>query len=181
MIQIADLIVMQEELTERDQFCEMVNFVKSGGFFTKTALEQHESKSSRTTLKELQNYPKVRLISITKFEDGQMFIHDGHHRTGSVWAGGREYLRDDEYVINEMRYSQYDEVNPDASFVTPFIPEFEVRLADFSEFKNTAIGLIAEGKVNEAVYYIRSHKEMYCQPRSWYYIHQIVEGISCSS
>ena len=179
-MKIADLFIMQETLTEVEQFRSMVEFVRGGGFFTKSVLESHEDKvSSRVVLKELQYYPKTRLISITEFEDGVFYIHDGHHRAGSVLAGGRDYLRGDEYKITKMRYTQYDEINPGASFVTPFVPPHEVRLADFSEFKNTAIGMIQESRINDAVFYIRTNRHLYCKPRKLFYVEDLIKGMPC--
>lgn len=180
---ISNLIVMQEDLTEVDQFQEMVKFVSDGGFFTKTALEQHESdmllpvEKTREALEEIKEYPKVRLISITEFEDGTLFIHDGHHRIGAILKAGREFLREDEYAITKMRYAQYDEINPDANFVTPFVPYIEVRLSDFADFKNAAIRLFRIGKTHEAVHYIRTNRSLYCRERSIQYVKDLIKDM----
>jgi asparagine N-glycosylation enzyme membrane subunit Stt3 len=174
---ISSLIIMQEDLSEVDQFQEMVKFIRDGGFFTKTALEQHESDITREALEEIKEYPKVRLISITEFEDGTLFIHDGHHRIGAILKAGREYLRDDEYTITKMRYAQYDEINADANFVTPFVPYMEVRLSDFSDFKNTAIRLFRNGKPHDAVYYIRNNRSKYCRVRQIRYVKDLIKGM----
>lgn len=175
-MKIEDLIIMQEELPELDQFCEMVEFVRDGGFFTKTALENHKTISGRNSF----DAPKsVRLISLTEFEDGSIFIHDGHHRIGSIFAAGRDYLRDDEYTITKMNYSQYDEINSSVNFVTPFVPYKEIRLSDFSDFKNTAIRLFRLGKTHDAVYYIRNNRDLYCRPRKIFYVKDLIKGVSC--
>ena len=166
---------MQEELSEVDQFCEMVEFVRDGGFFTKTALEEHENIGGR------ENFSGARLISITQFEDGTLFIHDGHHRIGSILAAGRDYLREDEYTITKMQHTQYDEINPNANFVTPFVPLREVRLSDFADFKNTAIRLFRLGKPHDAVFYIRNNRKLYCKKRTILYVKDLIEGVSCSS
>jgi hypothetical protein len=174
---ISNLIIMQEDLSEVDQFQEMVKFVEDGGFFTKTALEQHESDTTRMELDEIKEYPKVRLISITEFEDGTLFIHDGHHRIGAILKAGREFLREDEYAITKMQYSQYDEINASANFVTPFVPYMEVRLSDFSDFKNTAIKLFRKGKTHDAVFYIRNNRSLYCRKRTISYVKDLIKGM----
>jgi len=175
-MQISDLIIMQETLSELDQFQEMVEFVAEGGFFTVSALGKHESDATRTELDEVTKYPKVHLISITEFEDGTLFIHDGHHRIGAILKAGRDFLREDEYTITKMRYAQYDEINADANFVTPFVPYKEVRLVDFSTFKNNAIRLFRNGKPHDAVYYIRNNRSMYCRKRNISFVADLIKG-----
>ena len=175
-MKISDLIIMQEDLSEVDQFNEMVSFVSAGGFFTKAALTIHES-SEEGRGKFSDELLKVRLISITEFEDGILFIHDGHHRIGSILKAGRDYLREDEYTITKMRYSQYDEINPDANFVTPFVPHKEVRLSDFSDFKNTAIEIFRQDDPHTAVFYIRNNRFEYCRKRSISSVEDLIKGM----
>lgn len=173
-MKIANLIIMQEVLSEVDQLKEMVKFVAGGGFFTKIALEQYSGYN-----KTRDNFSKTRLISITKFEDGGLFIHDGHHRIGAILMAGRDFLRKDEYTVNEMQYAQYDEINPSVGFVTPFVPTEEIRLSNFSEFKDIAIELFEKDESNKAVFFIRNNRHSYCRPREMVYVKDLIKGISC--
>jgi len=178
-MKIDDLIVTQETLTEVKQLQEMVDFVKANGFFTKEEIASYnannEGSVKRGSFKGVSEHPK--LISITEFEDGSRFVHDGHHRLSSIHIGGRDFLREDEFNVYKMCYQDYDTINFDKKFVTPFVPSHEIRLADFSDFKNIAVKLIKENKINEAIYFIRNNKGMYCKKRSIFKIGELVKGM----
>ena len=136
-------------------------------------MDEHESVEGR------KNFSGSRLISITEFEDYQLFIHDGHHRAGSILVAGRDYLRGDEYTITKMRYTQYDEINFDVNFVTPFVPSLEVRLSNFADFKNTAVRLFRNDEPHRAVWYIRNNRHLYCKTRTIESVSELVRGMPC--
>ena len=136
--------------------------MKNGHIFTKEALEEYANSPDKIQPSGRKNFSEVRLISLTRFEDGKVFIHDGHHRCAAILQGGRDHLHEQEYIITDMKYAQYDEINLDAGFVTPFVPTHEIRLSDFSEFKDQATGF---SEPNDAVFYIRNHRHLYCKKR----------------
>jgi hypothetical protein len=80
-------------------------------------------------------------IAITQFQDGAMYIRDGHRRLTAMILAGARGLLDCEYVIEQMRYEQYNETNSKAGWVTPFDPRTECRLPDFYSFKSDAINI----------------------------------------
>ena len=173
---IAELHITQASLFGQDPFCQMVDFVRHGGFFTVDAMVPHGLASRRRTWK---GRPAVRLIALTRFEDDRLFVHDGHHRAAAILAGGRTFLREDEYFVRPMRYAQYEQVNFAVQYVTPFAPHSEVRLPDFSEFKRRVLDLHDAGRHAEAEAFIRDHRRMYCRPRTRTRVAELIADIVC--
>ena len=77
-------------------------------------------------------------IQLTEFEDGAIYVHDGHHRCVSTWIAGRSYLREDEYDLRKWTYAQYLEINGPNRWWTPFDPRIHLRRADVKFFKEEA-------------------------------------------
>lgn len=123
MIDIDDLTVTQSGFRHPSQIQNMVELISVGGKFDLPTLEKYSSGKD------------IRLINISRFEDGRLFIHDGHHRVAAVYLGGRKYLYDDEYVIKDWTYSEYLEINFEKKWVTPFDPRTEVRVPDYGDYK----------------------------------------------
>lgn len=127
---VSILSVTQSDLRHKDALEFMISHVRSGGFWNHESLKKYSQK---------HNVKISPLIQITKFEDGRLFIHDGHHRLVSIVLGARNYLREDEFVINNWRYEQYMGINPVNTWVTAFDPRTHLRLADFYDFKKLAL------------------------------------------
>lgn len=157
-IEIDKLIVTQFSLRHHDQIPGMVQFVKNGGFWNQHSLENYAKLNS------LKVSP---LISISLFEDNKMYIHDGHHRISSVYLGGRNFLRQDEYRIHRWLYKDYLEINISNNWITPFDPRIEGRVADLSVFKKNVEKSI--DKIN----YIINNKNIYLVPRQFNHIKDI--------
>lgn len=122
--------MLQADLRHWTDIDSMIEYVKNGGFWTKEYLEQYS---------KLKKLPRVSpIIAISSFEDGQKFVHDGHHRCVATWLGGRDYLRDDEFVISDWKYDEYLEIAPHNNWYTPFNPKTHVRTPDFADFKAEA-------------------------------------------
>lgn len=155
MLKIDQLIVMQNAPRYVEGIDEMAAFVKGGGFWTKEALEKWAN--------EYKTFP-APMIAISAFEDGTYYIHDGHHRILATLIGGRDYLRDDEYVETRWSYLSYMTANLEKHFVTPFDPRIEVRLPDFHNFKGNVLD-VAKTNVPGALKLIADKKLRYCEPR----------------
>lgn len=121
--------VMQDDLRHEGSLPEMIEYVQSGGFWTPDFLVEYATKH------RLRTSP---IIQISRFEDGQLFVHDGHHRCVATWLGGRNFIRRDEYHEKEWSYDQYLEINHPNGWYTPFDPRNHVRTADFAAFKRQA-------------------------------------------
>jgi len=150
MLSINDLFVTQHEIRNRVQLSRMVEFVKDGGFFTINCLSKHQSRGKVSPL-----------IEVTSFEDGRLFLHDGHHRAAAIVLGGREFLDSTEYRIRYFTYDAYIHPNLSAEWYTPFDPRCEARLADMSEYKNMVHSLTDEEAIMKL---ISENKNMYSQP-----------------
>lgn len=123
MIQIDELTVMQSGFRNPDQIKEMISHVADGGVFDNKSLLNYS------------NGKKIKPISLVRFEDDRVFIHDGHHRVAAVYLGGRKYLSYDEYEIKNFKYEDYLAINLSVGWITPFDPRTEVRIPDYSSFK----------------------------------------------
>lgn len=150
-MKIDRLKVMQDGLRASVPLGEMVAFVKAGGIYTPELLQERVGK--------------VQLIGITRFEDGALYIHDGHHRVASIWlSGARDYLYEREYFIKESTYARYMTPHFEMGWVTPFDPRIEVRVADFGDFKQVVIEMAAKSP-NKAIAYIQRNRQLYVLPR----------------
>lgn len=137
----------------RKDFLKMLEYIESGGKFNKESIEGP-------------------LICFTKFEDGKLFIRDGLHRLCAVQIGRRyppsgfeEFtLEPDEYMIEEMTYSMFLEINLDKGFYTPFDPRTHVRKPDFSDFKNKVLQLLSDKK--DPTEFILSNSKSYLIERN---------------
>lgn len=151
---LADLHVTQHELRNLDQIPQMVEFVQNGGVFTLEEITRH-------------NDGDTSLISLTRFEDGRVFVHNGHHRVAAVWLAGREKLNSFEYLILEKKYSDYLEPNylrPDGrwlGWVTPFDPRLEVRVAEFGDFKRRVKEIFDGEGEPHATCYVLANQGLY--------------------
>jgi hypothetical protein len=125
MITIDELQVTQRNIRNPEQLARMTAFVKNDGFFTKNCLSKHQSRGKTSPL-----------IEITQFEDGQYFLHDGHHRAAAIVLGGRDFIDGTEYRIRQFTYEQYIKPNLAVEWWTPFDPRIELRLTDTSTYKN---------------------------------------------
>lgn len=160
LISVDNLHPTQCGLRHIGQVVNMVKFVRQGGAFSFAELQKfatdHDKKAND-------------LIQIRRFEDGKIFIHDGHHRCLSIWLAGREHLLEEEYQISDWLYSQYGEINLQVGYVTPYDPQQETRFADFGPFKIEA-NKLAETSVEKAIDFIKGNRNKYCEPRTCWHI-----------
>jgi hypothetical protein len=138
---LREIIITQRGLRDQSQILSMVEFVQRGGYFSPQAIKEFCEP------KGIYCSPKIFL---SRFPDGQIYFHDGHHRSYAIWLGGRDYLDESEYSIKDFRYEDYLEVNLSVGFVTPFDPRKEVRLCNFLEYKSS-INEIIRGMKSENV------------------------------
>jgi hypothetical protein len=163
MIPLSDLYVMHADLRHVEAVDPMADFVRSGGYWNQQVLDQYARDQGLS-----RSSP---LIQIPRFEDGHRFIHDGHHRVISVYLGGRNFLRDDEYEEFDFEYEKYLECNNNAfanGFFTPFDPRTELRLCDFREFKEQALQLHSDAAITEDFLcnWIQANADRYRQSRN---------------
>lgn len=127
---LKNLMVLQADLRHQADIQTMAEYVKNGGYWTKECLKEYSKSQKLTRISPV--------ITISQFEDGLQFIHDGLHRSVATWLGGRDYLHPDEFVLTNWKYEEYEEVSPQNNWYTPFNPKIHLRVADLSSFKKEA-------------------------------------------
>jgi hypothetical protein len=158
MMLLHRLLVTQDSLRKSCQIDMMVEHVRSDGFWTRDVLDAWA---------EANHIPRSSpLIQITEFEDdGRQYVHDGHHRLCATFLGGRFQLRDDEYELTRCPYAHYLEYNPEGGWFTPFDPRTEVRVADFSGYKQQALALHRQDRAS-GERFARENHGRYAVPRT---------------
>ena len=149
---IASLIVTQKSVRKSDSLTELVKHAKDDGRFTG--------------------------ICIFAFEDGKYYLHDGHHRVAAIYMSGRDFLDVGEYVVIQSTYSAVASILFDKSFVTPYDPRTEMRLANFGAFKQHAMALFNKGDTKEATSYVIRNKHLYATKRTIHTVEQLVAGLN---
>lgn len=171
-ITISDIVPTQDYIRNEKQIPGMIKFIKSGGFFTKEAIESHKPNSS---------FPHS-LIRLSQFDDGTLFLSDGHHRVIAMLAGGRDELHSDEFFIERWSYAAYQEVvftYPDGrwmGWITPHNPWEEIRLPELGDFKFQVKAIWIRDGADAALDYIQSNKSKYCKPRTIRTIQELYEN-----
>jgi hypothetical protein len=170
-LQLDTLGIMHDEIRHRHQVVEMAWLVRDGLFWTRDVLCAHANK---------YHTPVPHLIAIARFPDGRMMIRDGHHRCLATYIGGRAYLRHDEYIVETYTYEMYAEINFEKGFVTPFDPRTEVRVPDFTAFRQEVFRIYARSP-EEAVAFIRQNKARYARPHTRSNLAQLAEHLQQSA
>lgn len=127
MIKISSLIPTQHSLRNFDHIGRMTKFVTDGGIFNPSSLNNY-------------NPNRTSLISLNQFEDGKLYIQDGHHRIIGIYLDHRDFLHDSEYIIEHWTYADYLELNEHSlkrKWFTPFDPRIEVRHPEFHSYKRS--------------------------------------------
>jgi hypothetical protein len=170
-LQLDTLGTMHDEIRHKHQVVEMSLLVRDGVFWTRDVLRAHADK---------HHTPVPHPIAIAHFPDGRRMIRDGHHRSLATYIGGRAYLRHDEYRVEAYTYEMYAEINFEAGFVTPFDPRTEVRVPDFTAFRQEVFRLYARDP-EEAVAFIRQNKSRYARPHTRNTLAQLAEHLRQSA
>lgn len=155
-IALSSLIPTHEAIRNFSQLEPMIEDVISGLIFDRPTLDSFAAE---------HNLKPSPLIQISEFEDGDRYIHDGHHRTLSIYMGGRDEIYASEYEINRWTYEQYLEVNFNLNWVTPFDPRTEVRCADLRQWKLAVQGLRKAVSDEETKRFIFKYRDSIVKPR----------------
>jgi hypothetical protein len=52
-------------------------------------------------VEDLHNGKLLPKITLSRYEDGEIQLKDGHHRLTAIWLSGRKKLEDHEYLLIE--------------------------------------------------------------------------------
>ena len=151
-----NLLTMHDEIRDAHQLQGMIEYVRSGGVWTMDAIKAYAAHSG----------DRCEPIYITRFEDGAMYVHDGHRRITSTYLGGRHFLHEKEFVLADWTYHDYMIVKWPLNYVTPHDPRKEIRLPEFFEFKKAALKMRDEFGEQVAEEYIALNRDLYCRPRT---------------
>ena len=165
------LETMHDEIRHKHQVVKMSWLVRDGVFWTRDVLRAYADQ---------HHTPVPRPIAIAHFPDGRKMIRDGHHRSLAAYLGGRTYLRHDEYRVEVYTYEMYSEINFEAGFVTPFDPRTEVRVPDFTAFRQEVFQLYARDPA-EAIAFIRQNKARYARQHTRNTLAQLAEHLRQSA
>lgn len=150
--------ITQHDIRNVEQIPAMIEHVSHGGYFNDETLAAYANE---------HGIRKAPVIDISKFDDGYLAIHNGHHRAVAIWLGGRDYLREDEYRISKWTHDEYDDIvfnNEDGNWVgwlTPFDVHNEVRIAELADYKQKVQKVFDKHGESAAKDWIRNNKHEY--------------------
>jgi hypothetical protein len=166
-INLITLQITQSWVRSMSQVKRMTEHVRNGGVFTIENVPEFHPEDSV--------FPLVR---ISRFPDGGLYLHDGHHRAVSIWLGGREYLLPEEYEIQDWdSINRYSEINLAANWITPVNLKTEVRLPDTRVYKR----LIQETPAEYTIELINNLKHMYATERRHGSVVELADAIAKSN
>jgi hypothetical protein len=146
----------------------MIRYVSEGGVWTKHYLEEYSQKMGLGRVSPL--------IQLSRFDDGKVFLHDGHHRVVSTHLAGRSILLPEEYEISEWTYPEYLEINHGNGWYTPFDPRIHTRTPDFGKFKKLAKEKFILDPI-EAEKWILENQHLYREPRKFHFVPELAAMI----
>ena len=141
VLDLASLRVTQIRLRNDVQMTNLIEHIANGGSWT-TEVDG--------------DLPKV-----VRFEDGQLFLRDGHHRCVASLAAGRTRLMPSEYDLEDWEYRAWAKPNFKTGFITPYDPRHAIRVHDLTEHRKAVAAVLAQSGEEEAAEYIASHPEGY--------------------
>ena len=98
---------------------------------------------------------------VVRFEDGEIFLRDGHHRCVASLAAGRTELMPTEYELEEWEYSAWAAPNFETGFITPYDPRTAIRLHDLTDHREAVAAALRDSGAAAAAEYIATHPEGY--------------------
>lgn len=167
-MKINELIVTHNYLRHEDDVVEMIHYVKNGGLWTKECLVEYS---------KIKGFDRVSpLIQLTQFEDGKIFVHDGHHRVVATWLAGRDFLYSEEFNLTQWKYADYLEINHQNGWYTPFDPRIHTRTPDFAQFKKKARELF-NSDLDNAEKWILENQHMFREERKYLFVPEMAQTL----
>ena len=143
-LELASLRVTQVSLRTLRQMADLIEHLAGGGDWGCVATEE--------------------AIQIVRFEDGELFLRDGHHRCVASLAAGRKALDPFEYKLEDWRYSSWAAPNLETGFITPYDPRTEIRVADLAPHRAAVDAVVSARGRPAAEEYIMANRESYLVP-----------------
>lgn len=144
VLDLASLRVTQTSLRNDAQMTDLMEHIQGGGEWTK----------------ELDDdLPKV-----VRFEDGELFLRDGHHRCVASLAASRTTLLPSEYELEDWEYTAWSAPNFATGFITPYDPRLDIRVQDLTAHREAVAAALSEQGEAAAAEYVAAHPEGYLAP-----------------
>lgn len=167
-MKIDQLMVTHNHLRHKENLHEMVQYVANGGLWTAEFLKKFSESKGLSRVSPL--------IQLSRFEDGVVYLHDGHHRAVSTFLAGRYTLDPAEYQITEWTYPEYLEISHANGWYTPFDPRIHTRTPDFAKFKKQAKEKFLIDPI-EAEKWILDNQNLYREPRKYKFVSEFAEEV----
>lgn len=118
-------------------------------------------------------------IKIADFGD-KRYVRDGLHRVLALYvlqtiSKTEPCLHPKLCDIEYYNYREFEELNFECGWVTPFDPKDFVRKPDFLEYKNTAISIFKNDGLDKAEEYIRNNYVQYLEKREINTVYDLYE------
>jgi hypothetical protein len=98
--------------------------------------------------------------------EGKLYVHDGHHRLVSAFMRGYASIPESDCHIESLSLEEYDQINYEKGYVTPFNLIEECRQPEFYRFKKMVMNsYLKGGDVNTLTEIIRNARYMYAEKR----------------
>jgi len=155
-MKIQQLKIIQDELRNPKDIIPMAKFVVGGGIFCLGHLAEYLDVLPSEDL----------LIELVRFPDGEVYVHDGHHRAVAIYLAGRKFLHEDEYYLVERSYEDYQDIvfmrnGYYFGYVTPFNVKSEARFGDISAWKHRVKNIYFEQSPQHAKHLIETRPDLY--------------------
>lgn len=165
MIPLNIIIPTQDFIRNTRQIPDMVKFVKKEGYFTEEVVKNNIDENDD-------------LIRLTQFEDGKLYLSNGHHRLVAMVEAGRKELHEDEFYVERMDYSAFSEIVFERQgkwlgWVTPHDPRIEVRMPNLESFKYQAKFIYNSKGKDNAINFVNLNKFKYCKSRKVFSVEQL--------
>lgn len=134
---------------------------------TQAGLRHDEEYMKRLGLYLGKNGRLPSPVKVGRFEDGRLFVLDGHHGLELLGRQGVTALEPGrDYTVRDWTYADFDAINHVAGWVTPFDPRTHVRLPQLLPYKKFVHELSRHLPQSELEAFIRRHPEAYLAPRT---------------
>jgi len=162
-MKLTNLIVTQDDVRNVDIIIPMMDSIYYGVLFDEAHVCSYHRNGSPNAL-----------IKLSRFPDGLVFVHDGHHRLVAKQLCGVLEIYECEYKITDWKcYTDYSKANLDHGWYTPFDPRFEIRKAEFFDFKEEVLSQME----HERIGYIYDNRHKYCKPRTLHTVAELADKI----
>eukprot|EP01100_Stratorugosa_tubuloviscum_P006560 TRINITY_DN281_c0_g5_i1.p1 TRINITY_DN281_c0_g5~~TRINITY_DN281_c0_g5_i1.p1 ORF type:complete len:262 (-),score=105.48 TRINITY_DN281_c0_g5_i1:153-938(-) len=172
---LSQLIITQRGIRNPESLLQLSRFISMGGRFNKGIMNMNTNINTNIDM-NMYNSNK-NLITIYRFEDGKLYLWDGHHRVVALFVAGRLFLHPDEYIIKLGTFKETNSILENENYFTPFDPRFEIRLPEFGAFKQCAFQILKTRGIQGVQQFIKDCRGLYVAKRTFTNINELTHFI----